>query len=299
MSKTLIKRGAGTGGPVCSAGAGFGCSRGAAAAMADMVKAWLADMPDQDPRTKDWPLMSSPWIPIGMSVAYLVVCLGGMEIMKNRKPFENLKNPLLGYNVVIIGLNGYILKELLITAYNEGMYKSVCAEVNYAPTPNATRMAAAVWWYYFSKSIEWVDSFTMVLRKKNRQLSFLHLYHHSTMFPIWWIGTAYVAGGNSIFCSAFNSFVHVVMYTYYFLSGVGVKVPLGLKKSLTKLQLSQFFAVIGHCVYTLIGTHMGFCTWPLWMAIANALYMTSFVVLFGAFYVANYKAKRKAEKAKQ
>ena len=22
----------------------------------------------------------------------------------------------------------------------------------------------------------------------------------------------------------------------------------------------------GHCVYTLIGTHMGFCTWPLWMA---------------------------------
>ena len=33
--------------------------------------------------------------------------------------------------------------------------------------------------------------------------------------------------------------------------------------------------------------------------IANALYMTSFVVLFGAFYVANYKAKRKAEKAKQ
>ena len=33
-----------------------------------------------------------------------------------------------------------------------------------------------MWWYYFSKSIEWVDSFTMVLRKKNRQLSFLHLY---------------------------------------------------------------------------------------------------------------------------
>ena len=61
---------------------------------------------------------------------------------KDRKPFENLKNPLLGYNVVIIGLNGYILKELLITAYNEGMYKSVCAEVNYAPTPNATRMAS-------------------------------------------------------------------------------------------------------------------------------------------------------------
>ena len=27
--------------------------------------------------------MSSPWIPIGMSVAYLVVCLGGMEIMKS------------------------------------------------------------------------------------------------------------------------------------------------------------------------------------------------------------------------
>jgi hypothetical protein len=29
-------------------------------------------------------------------------------------------------------------------------------------------------------------------RKRDKQLSFLHLYHHSTMFPLWWIGVSYV-----------------------------------------------------------------------------------------------------------
>ena len=34
-----------------------------------------------------------------------------------------------------------------------------------------------------------------ILRKKNNQLTFLHIYHHGTMIFNWWAGVKYVAGG--------------------------------------------------------------------------------------------------------
>lgn len=57
------------------------------------------------------------------------------------------------------------------------------------------QIARAIWWYYFSKLLEFMDTIFFVLRKKNGQISFLHVYHHATMFPIWWIGVKWVPGG--------------------------------------------------------------------------------------------------------
>ena len=57
------------------------------------------------------------------------------------------------------------------------------------------QIARALWWYYFSKLIEFMDTFFFILRKKNNQISFLHVYHHASMFPIWWTGIKWAAGG--------------------------------------------------------------------------------------------------------
>ena len=56
-------------------------------------------------------------------------------------------------------------------------------------------MASVCWWFYISKILELFDTLFFVLRKKNNQISFLHVYHHATMFPLWWIGVKWVAGG--------------------------------------------------------------------------------------------------------
>lgn len=123
-------------------------------------------------------------------------------------------------------------------------------------------MTNAVWWFYFSKCIEFCDSFFFILRKKDNQLTFLHVYHHSTMFPLWWIGVKWVPSGSSksawfsalkvrridgesfLMIAAFlpamsNSFIHVLMYSYYGLSALGPSVTkyLWWKKYLTIIQL--------------------------------------------------------------
>lgn len=55
-------------------------------------------------------------------------------------------------------------------------------------------MARAVWLYYMCKITELLDTVFFVLRKKQNQISFLHLYHHTLMPICGFIGIKYFAG---------------------------------------------------------------------------------------------------------
>jgi hypothetical protein len=52
---------------------------------------------------------------------------------------------------------------------------------------NEMKIANALWFYFFSKAIEFMDTIFMVVRKRFTQITFLHVFHHSTMLIIWWI----------------------------------------------------------------------------------------------------------------
>lgn len=86
-----------------------------------------------------------------------------------------------------------------------------------------------------------------------------------------------------------NSFIHVLMYSYYGLAALGPAVTkyLWWKKYLTILQLIQFTAAL---VLGVNGIRSG-CDFPLWMQYALVIYMMSFIVLFGNFYAKAYIAK--------
>ncbi|CAL1294811.1 unnamed protein product [Larinioides sclopetarius] len=78
-----------------------------------------------------------------------------------------------------------------------------------------------------------------VLRKKNNQINFLHVFHHTTVPITTWFGISYGPGGyNTLFLMA-NSFIHVWMYLYYGLAAFGPKIQkyLWWKRYLTSLQL--------------------------------------------------------------
>ncbi|KAJ8954318.1 hypothetical protein NQ318_005905, partial [Aromia moschata] len=58
-------------------------------------------------------------------------------------------------------------------------YSYKCQPVDYSSNSKAMRMANLCWWYYISKLSEFADTLFFVLRKKDSQVTFLHLYHHS------------------------------------------------------------------------------------------------------------------------
>ncbi|KOB52260.1 Elongation of very long chain fatty acids protein, partial [Operophtera brumata] len=95
------------------------------------------------------------------------------------------------------------------------------------------------WWYFFAKFTELLDTIFFVLRKKNKQITFLHVYHHVVMAIYSWSYLKFAAGGEGAVLALLNSIVHVVMYTYYLLSGLGPRFQkyLWWKKYVTKMQL--------------------------------------------------------------
>lgn len=58
--------------------------------------------------------------------------------------------------------------------------------------------------YFLAKISELLDTVFFVLRKKDRQITFLHLYHHTVMPMISWGATKYYPGGHGTFIGNFN-----------------------------------------------------------------------------------------------
>lgn len=97
--------------------------------------------------------------------------------MEKRKPFQ-LRFLLVFYNLAITALNAWIALELFYCARKKN-YNFICQLVNTDPNDEyELRIAEAIWWYYASKAIEFMDTLFFILRKKNNQLTFLHVYHH-------------------------------------------------------------------------------------------------------------------------
>ncbi|XP_004079097.1 elongation of very long chain fatty acids protein 4-like isoform X1 [Oryzias latipes] len=241
-----------------------------------------------DKRTDEWLLVYSP-MPIScVFLCYLIIIWVGPKLMVNRQPV-NLRTVLIVYNFAMVCLSAYMFYEFTASSWLAG-YSLLCQPVDYSESPLAMRMARVCWWFYFSKVIELSDTIFFILRKKNSQLTFLHVYHHATMIFNWWAGVKYVAGGQSFLIGLINSFVHVVMYLYYGLAAVGPSMTkyLWWKRCLTSLQLLQFFIVSIHTTYNLLAD----CDFPDSMNSVVLAYCLSLIVLFGNFYYRSYLSKR-------
>ncbi|XP_072857043.2 very long chain fatty acid elongase 4 isoform X3 [Pogona vitticeps] len=147
-----------------------------------------------DPRTDPWPLVYSPVPVILIFILYLIIVAVGPRIMQQRKPVR-LKGFLVIYNLSVVLLSVYMFYEFLMTSLLAN-YSYLCQPVDYSWSDLGMRqMAGVCWWFFFSKVIELLDTVFFILRKKNDQVTFLHVYHHGTMLFNWWAGVKYVPGG--------------------------------------------------------------------------------------------------------
>jgi hypothetical protein len=163
--------------------------------------------------------------------------------------------------------------------------------VDYSNSKDALEILMVGYCFYISKLIDFLDTVFFVLRKKNNQITFLHLYHHTIMPLSVWSVFRFICGGQASFPTTFNSFVHVVMYFYYLLAAMGPAVQkyLGWKKYLTKFQMAQFVLVALHSSQLLFSG----CHFPIayfWTTVVQAV---PFFLLFRNFHNQAYSKKRK------
>ncbi|XP_058806698.1 elongation of very long chain fatty acids protein AAEL008004-like isoform X3 [Phymastichus coffea] len=248
-----------------------------------------------DKRTVGWFLMSSPFptLIICLSYVYIVKVLGP-KLMENRKPFQ-LKNVLIVYNFFQVLFSAWLFYESLMGGW-WGEYSFRCQPVDYSDNPTAIRMVHASWWYYFSKFTEFMDTIFFVLRKKTDHVSTLHVIHHGCMPMSVWFGVKFTPGGHSTFFGLLNTFVHIIMYSYYLLAALGPKVQpyLWWKKYLTAFQMLQFVAIMVHAFQLLFID----CNYPKAFVWWIGMHAVMFFFLFNEFYQQSYAQKsRKAAKA--
>ena len=105
------------------------------------------------------------------------------------------------------------------------------------------------------KFTDFFETFTYVALKRFDMINLYHVAHHSVMpFSVWW-GVKFLPGGHSTFFGFLNTFVHIIIYTYYILKTV---IPQSKqyftwwKSFYPYLQISQFVIIFVHTLQLLL-----------------------------------------------
>ncbi|CAH1101531.1 unnamed protein product [Psylliodes chrysocephalus] len=231
------------------------------------------------------------------SPLFLVSCIAGYlftvkklgpKFMENRKPY-NIRKFLIAYNVIQILINLILTYEVFVVI-KSSPYK-LCVQSPLRDLVYSTRQQ-----YFALKLLDCIETVFFVLRKSDRQVSFLHVYHHGIMIFTGWVAAKYDLGHTIVWIGFLNCFVHFIMFVYYLLTSIDSawKKSVFIKKTLTTLQLIQFLSLI--LIYTL-GSLIPDCNkFPSVLSfifIIQNLFMFS---LFSEFYYKTYWKEDKNRK---
>jgi len=267
--------------------AAFFGSRNDLDALGNKILSWTVDGPVPKTPTAEMPLASFSTA-VYIVIAYLSLVAGGSAAMvRSPKPI-NTYAARFAYNLVQVMLCSYMTIEALILAYrNYGL--NTCNAFN---TTNPV-MGNVLWLFYVSKVLDFADTTFIILGKNWRQLSFLHVYHHASIFMMYWMNMNVNYDGDIYLTIVLNGFIHGVMYTYYFVS-MHTK-DIWWKKYMTMMQLIQFTGMMSQAVL-LLATD---CQAPTPRVTKVYLYyILSLFGLFMNFYIRSYMSGKPKPAAK-
>ena len=254
----------------------------------DVLRYYSSDFFDQygDPRVANYPLMKTPWFVVAACVSYLwFVKIIGPAFMHDRKPYE-LFTFIRVYNLAMVLWNGFGFF-MACKMLNYGLDTFGCQPID-TEDRSENSMNIILYGYIFllSRLVEFVDTICFVLRKKTRQISGFHVFHHFSVPIAVWLFVKFAPGGNSAIFPFLNTFIHTIMYTYYFLATFKSARPyLGWKKFLTQFQIVQFIIMILHSTQPLF---IPGCQFPRTFLYINIFFSIVFIYLFTKFYIENY-----------
>ena len=244
------------------------------------------------------------WVAIG----YLAFVAIGSQVMKARgEPIKGLYGFKFLYNIIQVMLCSYMCIEAGIRAYKGGYTLLPCEPFS----QENSVIGDVLYIFYMSKILDFVDTIFIIAECRWKQLTFLHVYHHFTIFLFYWLNLTVGYDGDVYLTIVLNGLIHAIMYTYYFVS-LHVTETIWWKPFLTKCQMIQFCFMMLQSGYLMLASPKsntaadGTITWsqcdlfPRKIIAVYFWYIASLLGLFMHFHIQDVKAaaaKKKAVKA--
>lgn len=137
----------------------------------------------------------------------------------------------LVHNGLLTAFSAWTFVSLSLILYQEGV---VFRARHYFRNPVFDRL---IYHFYLSKYYEFGDTF--LIYANGKKPLFLQTYHHMGAVVMWHLMYVYKVDGIWL-ATLLNSFVHSVMYSYYFGTVLKIKCLVFVKQYITTLQLTQF-----------------------------------------------------------
>lgn len=238
--------------------------------------------------------MATPYPLLSIVAVYLFVVLkAGPRFMENRKAF-NLNNITRAYNLYqIISCTFYVLKAPQLGLLFRHIWECT-------PLPKETDQITGqmeiyynfCWYFLLLRTSEFFETVFFVLRKKQNQVSLLHVYHHITVIALNWLLLKFNCSLTDGVGATINTLVHCIMYSYYFLSSFdNLKAFTNQVKSLiTTIQIFHLVVLSIHGVWIIYA-----CETSKFFYLQTANWII-FVVMFVKFYAQTYRQRYSSKK---
>jgi elongation of very long chain fatty acids protein 4 len=115
-----------------------------------------------------------------IALGYLAFVFVGRIVMTALPPVPFLYPFKFIYNIVQVMLCSYMCIEAGVRAWDSGYTLTPCNEFNHQKPP----IAFILYVFYLSKILDFADTVFIIPEKRWKQLSFLHVYHHFSIFMV-------------------------------------------------------------------------------------------------------------------
>ncbi|XP_034120455.1 elongation of very long chain fatty acids protein 7 [Drosophila guanche] len=239
-------------------------------------------------------MVAEPWFMVTILGLYMYfVTSVGPLFMQFRKPYE-LKKLIIGHNVMQVLSCIYVLREVFYLSDNSIWMFWKCRDLGSSPEM-VKRYFQLSYFLFWVKMSELLETVIFVLRKKQNQVSNLHIFHHFSTLTLIYMLIHYNQNGVAAYYVVFlNSVVHIIMYSYYLVTAVAdkkvIRALTPIKKSITVIQMMQFCLIL---------TQVGFQTVICGISKVVLVYFTFVitVMLYGFydFYTRAYQSPPKGK----
>lgn len=120
------------------------------------------------------------WIVLKVAPAY----------MKSRKPF-NISAVIQFYNVFQVVACAYFVAKFHELGFS---FRNTWKCVDDLKVGREEETFVQMWWFLMLRTLELIETIFFILRKKQNQVSALHLYHHISTIVLLWLYFKYSAG---------------------------------------------------------------------------------------------------------